>query len=252
MVYYAAMTTLQHHAQAMGITLNSEQIAAFQRFSAELLDWNQRMNLTAITDPDEVESKHFLDSLSCLLALPHLDEQPLSAWLTRPLRAVDIGSGAGLPGLALKIAWPELRLTLLDATAKKCRFMQHVADTLGLSDVTVVQARAEDFGRHTGRMVFDLALARAVARMPVLLEYGLPMLRQGGFFIVQKGRDAQQEIDNGRLALRTLGGSLRFARQVTVPGLEAERSLIVVAKTAQTPGVFPRRSGIPEREPIGG
>lgn len=244
--------TLQEHAQALGIALSPEQITAFERFQTELLDWNERMNLTAITDPAEVESKHFLDSLSCLLALPQVDGRSLTDWLEQPLRAVDIGSGAGLPGLALKIAWPKLRLTLLDATAKKCRFMQHVVDTLGLQDVRVVQARAEDFGRHAGRMAFDLAWARAVARMPVLLEYGLPLLHQGGLFIIQKGREPQTEVDSGREALKTLGGRLRLVRTVQVPGLDAERSLIVVSKTAQTPAAYPRRAGIPEREPIGG
>jgi len=244
--------SLQEHAQALGIALSPEQLTAFQRFQAELLDWNERMNLTAITDPAEVESKHFLDSLSCLLALPQVDGRSLADWLEQPLRAVDIGSGAGLPGLALKIAWPKLRLTLLDATAKKCRFMQHMVDTLGLQDVQVVQARAEDFGHRAGRMAFDLAWARAVARLPVLLEYGLPLLHQGGLFVIQKGREPQAEVDSGREALKTLGGKLRLVRTVQVPGLDAERSLIVVSKIAQTPAAYPRRAGIAERNPIGG
>ena len=182
--------TLQDHAHEMGIELNDAQVAAFRRFQVELLDWNQRMNLTSITDPAEIETKHFLDSLSCLLALPHIDRRPLAAWLASSPKAVDIGSGAGLPGLALKIVWPGLRLTLLDATAKKCRFLEHVAGVLGLADVTVVQARAEDFGQHAGRIAFDLALARAVSRLPTLLEYGLPLLKRGGWFVIQKGRDA--------------------------------------------------------------
>jgi 16S rRNA (guanine527-N7)-methyltransferase len=163
---------------------------------------------------------------------------------------VDIGAGAGLPGLALKIVWPGLRLTLLEATGKKCRFMQHVVDTLGLEGVTVVQARAEDFGQHAGRMAFDLALARAVSRLPTLLEYGLPLLKRGGWFVIQKGREPQEELAQSRLALQTLGGSLHDTLPVTVPGLEAERSLVIVAKAAQTPAAYPRRAGIPERQPI--
>jgi 16S rRNA (guanine527-N7)-methyltransferase len=242
--------TLRDHAHAMGIALNDAQLAAFGRFQAELLDWNQRMNLTAITDPAEVESKHFLDSLSCLLALPRIDGQPLAAWLASSPKAVDIGAGAGLPGLALKIVWPGLRLTLLEATGKKCRFMQHVVDTLDLKDVTVVQARAEDFGQHAGRIAFDLALARAVSRLPTLLEYGLPLLKRGGWFVIQKGRDPQEELAQSSLALQTLGGSLHDVLPVTVPGLEAERSLVIVAKAAQTPAAYPRRAGIPERQPI--
>ena len=242
--------TLQDHAHEMGIELDDAQMLAFRRFQEELLDWNQRMNLTAITDPAEIETKHFLDSLSCLLALPRIDRRPLAAWLASSPKAVDIGSGAGLPGLALKIVWPGLRLTLLDATAKKCRFMEHIASVLGLADVTVVQARAEDFGQHAGRLAFDLALARAVSRLPTLLEYGLPLLKRGGWFVIQKGREPQEELAQSRLALQTLGGSLHDVLPVTVPGLEAERSLLLVAKAAQTPAAYPRRAGIPERQPI--
>lgn len=242
--------TLQDHAREMGIELTNAQVAAFQRYQHELLDWNQRMNLTSITDPAEIESKHFLDSLSCLLALPQIDGRPLAAWLASSPKAVDIGAGAGLPGLALKIVWPGLRLTLLETTGKKCRFMQHVVDTLGLSGVTVVQARAEDFGQHAGRLAFDLALARAVSRLPTLLEYGLPLLKLGGWFVIQKGREPQEELANARLALQTLGGSLHQILPVAVPGLEAERSLVIVAKAAKTPAAYPRRAGIPERQPI--
>ncbi len=234
----------------MGIELNDAQVAAFERFQEELLDWNQRMNLTSITDAAEIESKHFLDSLSCLLALPRIDGRPIAAWLATSPKAVDIGAGAGLPGLALKIAWPGLRLTLLEATGKKCRFMQHVVDTLGLTGVSVVQARAEDFGQHAGRIAFDLALARAVSRLPTLLEYGLPLLKLGGWFVIQKGPDPQEELAGAQLALRTLGGSLHDVAPVTVPGLDAGRSLLVIAKAARTPAVYPRRAGIPERQPI--
>lgn len=242
--------TLPDRAREMGIELTDAQVLAFQRLQEELLDWNQRLNLTSITDPAEVETKHFLDSLSCLLALPRIDGRPLAAWLASAPRAVDIGAGAGLPGLALKIAWPGLRLTLLEATGKKCRFMEHVVGVLGLPDVTVVQARAEDFGQRGGRLAFDLALARAVSRLPALLEYGLPMLKLGGWFIIQKGRNPQEELVQARLALQTLGGSLHEALPVRVPGLEAERWLVVVAKAASTPAAYPRRAGIPERQPI--
>ncbi len=242
--------TLHDHARAMGIELTDDQIALFRRFQEELLDWNQRMNLTSITDPAEIETKHFLDSLSCLLALPRIDGRPIAAWLATSPKAVDIGAGAGLPGLALKIAWPGLRLTLLEATEKKCRFMQHVVETLGLTDVTVVHARAEDFGQHAGRLAFDLALARAVSRLPVLLEYGLPLLKLGGWLVIQKGRDPQEELAGAQAALQTLGGRLHAVMPVAVPGLDAERSLLIVAKAAKTPAAYPRRAGIPERQPI--
>jgi 16S rRNA (guanine527-N7)-methyltransferase len=125
-----------------------------------------------------------------------------------------------------------------------------VVDTLGLAHVSVVQARAEDFGQRAGRIAFDLALARAVSRLPTLLEYGLPLLKLGGWFVIQKGREPQEELAQSRLALETLGGSLHDVLPMTVPGLEAERSLLIVAKAAQTPAAYPRRAGIPERQPI--
>lgn len=243
--------TLQDRAQALGIALTPDQLAAFERFTAELLDWNQRMNLTAITDPVEIETKHYLDSLSCLLALPQMDGRGLAQWLAEPRRAVDIGAGAGLPGLALKIVWPGLRLTLLEATAKKCRFMQHVVDTLGLAQVEVVHSRAEEFGQGRGRLLFDLAFARAVGRLPTLLEYGLPLLKPKGWFVIQKGREPQDEIASAQPALRALGGKLASVLPVTVPGLEAERTLLLVQKSNQTPAIYPRRAGLPEKQPIG-
>ena len=196
---------LQEGARQLGIELSAQQLASFARLQAELLDWNQRMNLTTITNPAEIVVKHFLDSLSCLVALPHIDGRTIDAWLQTAPAAVDIGAGAGFPGLPIKIVWPDLRLTLLDATGKKTRFMTHAVGTLGLTGVTVVQARAEEFGRGLGRQAFDLAFARAVSRFPTLLEYSLPMVKVGGWLIAQKGRDPQEELAGSQAALKALG-----------------------------------------------
>lgn len=242
--------TLADNSRQMGIELDETHLAAFDRYQAELLDWNQRFNLTSITDPAEIEVKHFLDSLSCLLALPAIDRRPVAQWLQTSLRAVDIGAGAGFPGLPLKIVWPGLRLTLLETTGKKCRFLQHMVAVLGLADVDVVQSRAEVFGQGAGRQAFDLALGRAVTRLPALLEYALPLLRVGGWFIAQKGRDPQEEVLASQVALETLGGSYHDSLPVAVPGLDASRTLVLVAKAGPTPAAYPRRPGIPERQPL--
>lgn len=238
-------------ARQLGLELTTEQLAAFDRYRAELIDWNRRFNLTSVAEPAAIDTTHFLDSLSVMAALPHIGRSPSDAWLQREATAVDVGAGAGFPGLPLKIVWPALRLTLVETTGKKCRFLEHLVATLGLSEVTVVQARAEDFGQGPGRERFDLALARAVAPLPTLLEYTLPLLRLGGWLIAQKGHYPAEELAASQVALQTLGGSLHDALPVQVPGLEAERTLVLVAKAARTPAGYPRRAGTPKKQPLG-
>ncbi|MEZ4770105.1 MAG: 16S rRNA (guanine(527)-N(7))-methyltransferase RsmG [Caldilineales bacterium] len=241
---------LQEGALELGVSLDAGQLARFDTYLALLQDWNQRMSLTTITDSDEVVTKHFLDSLSCLLALPAIDRQPVQQWLQRPLRAVDVGAGAGFPGLPLKIAWPALRLTLVETTGKKCLFLEQVVADLGLQHVTVVNERAEDFGQGSQRASFDLAVARALSRLPTLLEYCLPLLKTGGWLIAQKGKEPQEEVASARVALNTLGGSLHDILPVAVPGLDAQRALVIVAKAARTPAGYPRKAGTPQRQPL--
>lgn len=250
---------LRDGAAQLGLALNEAQLAAFERYRAELIAWNQRFNLTSLTDPADIDARHFLDSLSCLAALPAMKragpDDPaavLQNWLAGPVSAVDVGAGAGFPGLPLKIVWPGLRLTLLEATGKKCRFLECMVAELRLAGVEVVQARAEDYGQGAGRAAFDLTLARALAPLPVLLEYTLPLLKPGGWLIAQKGREPVEEVAASQAALAALGGRLHTARRVNVPGLDAERTLVLVEKVAATPKVYPRRAGIPQRQPIGG
>lgn len=241
---------LRHGSRLLGLELNDWQLTAFDRYRAELVDWNRQFNLTSVAEPALIDTTHFLDSLSCLAALPAFDRRPLDAWLASAPLAVDIGAGAGFPGLPLRIAWPRLKLTLVEATGKKVRFLQHVVRELGLDDVTVVNARAEDFGQGAGRERFDLALARALAPLPTTLELTLPLLRIGGCLIAQKGRHPEEELAASQVALQTLGGSFHDAVPVTVPGLQAQRTLVIIAKATRTPRAYPRRSGVPKKQPL--
>lgn len=234
------MDILAAGARVSGIDLVPAQLDRFARYQAMLLDWNTRINLTAIAAPEDVQRKHFLDSLTCLAVLP-----------PGPLRLIDVGSGAGFPGLPLKLVRPELSITLLEATGKKAKFLEYVVAELGLAGVRIVNARAEEAGRDPAeRERYDWAVARAVAPMPELAEYLLPLVRTGGFALAQKGRDAAAEAAGAARVFERLGGRLAEVRAVTVPGLEDERALIVLEKVTTTPRQYPRRPGEPRRKPI--
>jgi 16S rRNA (guanine527-N7)-methyltransferase len=225
----------------LGLKLTRRQVEAFQWYAAELLDWNRRFNLTAVTDPSAIGIKHFLDSLSCLLVMRG---HP-------PGRAMDVGTGAGFPGLPLKIVWPQLRVTLVEATAKKAEFCRHVVGGLGLEGVEVVHGRAEEIGHQPEhRQAYDWALARAVAAMPVLVEYLLPVLRLGGRAVAQKGDSGPAEVHAAERALSLLGGHVRQLVPVELPGVAEARYLVVIEKVAATPPEYPRRPGVPGRKPL--
>jgi 16S rRNA (guanine527-N7)-methyltransferase len=226
----------------LGLRLTRAQVEALEWYSGELLAWNQRFNLTAITDREGIAVKHFLDSLTCLLVM----RPPARG------RVVDVGSGAGFPGLPLMIAQPEIRLTLVEATGKKAEFCRHVVRSLRLDAVEVIHARAEEVGHMPGhRQAYDWAVARAVASMPVLVEYLLPFLRLGGRAVVQKGESGPAEVQASEEALRLLGGQVRQLVSVELPGVAEARYLIEVEKTAGTPAQYPRRPGIPAKRPLG-
>ena len=224
-----------------GLRLSDEQLRAFGLYARELLAWNQRVNLTAITEPHEIEVKHFLDSLSCLLALkPRRGDQ-----------LVDVGSGAGFPGIPLKIGCPQIQVVLVESIGKKAEFCRHIVQMLGLEGVEVIQARAELIGHsaeHRGR--YDWAVARAVARLPVLLEVLLPLLRVGGVAIAQKGEGGPAEATKAQPALQVLGGELQQVLPVELPRAGETRYLIVVNKINDTPAKYPRRPGIVAKRPI--
>jgi 16S rRNA (guanine527-N7)-methyltransferase len=236
------MESLVAGTRELGVTLDDGHLAAFGVCYRELVDWNQRFNLTAITDWDGVLVRHFLDSLSCFKAMPR---SGLSG-----ARVIDVGTGAGFPGLALKIVCPGMRLTLLEATRKKVTFLEHMVRVLDL-EVEVIHMRAEDLGRDpTHRERYDWALARAVAEMPTLVEYLLPLVRVGGAMLAQKGEDATAEVQRAESAIVTLGGRVRQLVPVELRGLAETRYLVVVDKVAATPDKYPRRPGVPRKSPI--
>lgn len=224
-----------------GIRLSPCQIKLFTTYESELLIWNEKFNLTAIREPEGIRTKHFLDSLSILA---ELKSPP-------PLRLIDVGTGAGFPGLPLKILLPSMRLTLVESVGKKAAFCRHIADTLQLENVEVITARVEDLGQNTAyREKFDWAVARAVAAMPVLAEYLLPLVHVGGAILAQKGESAHAEVQSAAKAIRILGGSLRKVASVTLPGVAEERFLVIMDKTAATPPQYPRRAGLPSKKPL--
>jgi 16S rRNA (guanine527-N7)-methyltransferase len=238
------MESLIAGTQELGFELADSHLAAFEVCYRELVDWNRRFNLTAITDWDGVLVRHFLDSLSCLKALPRHE-------MAAGARVIDVGAGAGFPGLALKIVCPGMRLTLLEATRKKVAFLEHMVLVLKLKEVEVVHGRAETLGRDPSRRErYDWALARAVAEMPTLAEYLLPLVRVGGAALAQKGEGAAAEVQGAEAAIKTLGGQVRQLLPVELRGLAETRYLVVVDKVAATPEKYPRRPGMPRKSPI--
>ena len=228
-------------ASFLGLTLSESHMEAFAWYSAELIEWNRRINLTAITDPEEIAPKHFLDSLSCMLVN---DFMPGG-------RAVDVGTGAGFPGLPLKIVFPQFQFVLVESIGKKVAFCQRVIDHLQLTQVEVVHSRAEQIGQEDEyREGFDWGFARAVASVPVLLEYLLPLLKVGGKAIIQKGEGGLVELQDSTQALDVLGGAVAQILPLELPRIVETRYLFVVEKTAASPARYPRRAGIPSKRPI--
>jgi 16S rRNA (guanine527-N7)-methyltransferase len=240
------MQRLIEGAQAWGLTLTPEQQVAFQLYCEELVAWNRRFNLTAITDYEQVEILHFLDSLSVLQA------EEAREVLGRPgARAIDIGSGAGFPGIPLKLIFPLVHLTLLEATGKKVAFLEHVAQRLGLQTVRAVHGRAEELGHDAAhREQYDLALARAVAELPAVVEYALPFCQIGGWVVAQRGETGIADAQAAQRAIALLGGELQRVVPVQLPGLREGRTLVVIHKTGPTPAGYPRRPGVPAKRPL--
>jgi 16S rRNA (guanine527-N7)-methyltransferase len=230
--------------QILGLQLTTEQLAAFERYKHELIEWNSRFNLTAIRDESGIEIKHFLDSLTCILAF-----EPSSP----PRSLIDVGTGAGFPGIPLKLIYPHMRLTLVESIQKKAGFCQHVVETLGLRQVTVLAQRAEDVGQDPQhREAYDVATGRAVAPMPTLVEYLLPLVRIGGMVIMQKGENAPAETQQSEKVIARLGGQLRKIMPIALPAVVEDRYLVVLDKVAQTPAEYPRRTGLPAKQPLSG
>lgn len=223
------------------ITLSPGQIRQFAQYQSLLLDWNQRLNLTAIREPRQIQQRHFLDALSCSLVTGDLNGRSL----------IDVGTGAGFPGLPLKILFPDLQLTLVESVAKKTRFLEAVVNELGLRDVVILAERAEKLGQDAAhRSQYDWATARAVAELRILLEYLLPLCRVGGCALAQKGESAAAEVVTAENALDLLGGTVRPLVPVNLPQRDETHYLVVVEKTAVTPDQYPRRIGVPAKKPL--
>lgn len=223
------------------VHLTGRHVMSLITYEKELMEWNQKFNLTAIRDMESIRTKHFLDSFSCVLA-----------WKANPpLRLIDVGTGAGFPGIPLKIIYPSMKLTLVESVGKKAMFCQHIVSVLGLEDVEVIHKRAEDLGQSPKhREMYDWAVARAVAQLNVLGEYLIPLVKIGGRILAQKGESGPAEAQSAEGSMKLLGGKLEQLIPVHLPGVADDRYLVVVEKTAATPPKYPRKPGIAAKQPL--
>ncbi|MDD4767923.1 MAG: 16S rRNA (guanine(527)-N(7))-methyltransferase RsmG [Desulfotomaculaceae bacterium] len=233
--------TLDGGAAELGIKIEQDQLDLFEEFYQMVIVTNKNINLTTIIDEKEFAIKHLIDSLTCLQAV----------YIKRGAGVLDVGAGAGFPGIPLVICRPDLVLTMIEATEKRVKFLKKVISGLGLKDVEAVHTRAENFGRKKNlREKYDLVVSRAVAPLAVLAEYCLPPLRTRGVFIAMKGLHVKEEIKTAQNALDILGGVVKETVNIKLPGLGDERNLVVISKAKATPDAYPRRAGIPAKKPL--
>jgi len=227
--------------ESRGLSVTDRQLEQFEIYYRELVDWNEKMNLTGITEKEQVYIKHFYDSISLSFFYPLADVRSLA----------DIGSGAGFPSIPLKIVFPHLRVTIVDSLQKRIGFLRHLTEQLGVADVECVHGRAEDIARiaaHRDR--YDVVTARAVARLNVLAEFCLPFVRPQGAFIAMKGSDPSEELSEAAFALKELGGAVEADHSFELPMEQSGRHIIVVRKTKGTSGKYPRKAGVPLKTPL--
>lgn len=227
----------------LGISLSEEQLDQFYQYYEFLIERNRVMNLTAITELEDVIDKHFIDSLSLVKAI--------EGWKDSEINLIDVGTGAGFPGIPIKIAFPLVSVTLLDSLNKRISFLQEVIEKLHLSGIKALHSRAEDFGRDKiYREKFDICVSRAVANIATLSEYCIPLVRVGGVFVAYKSGKIEEELEKGKRAIHVLGGEIEGTEDFILSGTDAKRSLIIIKKKKNTEKRYPRKAGLPAKEPI--
>ncbi|MEK4749931.1 16S rRNA (guanine(527)-N(7))-methyltransferase RsmG [Niallia circulans] len=225
-----------------GITLSEKQINQFELYYETLVEWNEKMNLTAITEKSDVYLKHFYDSITAGFYYEGFHH---------PAQLCDVGAGAGFPSIPLKIVFPDLKVTIVDSLKKRIHFLEHLASVLELEEVNFIHDRAETFGQNKEyRETFDIVTARAVARLSVLSELCLPLVKVGGTFVAMKAASAKEELEAGKKAVNLLGGKVNATHAFLLPMEESERNIITIAKEKPTPKKYPRKPGTPNKEPI--
>jgi 16S rRNA (guanine527-N7)-methyltransferase len=238
------LSKFENGLNALGITLSERQFEQFMEYYELLIEWNGFMNLTAITEFDEVCTKHFIDSLSLCKTFD----------LSGDITVIDIGTGAGFPGIPLKIAYPNLKVTLLDSLGKRVKFLNEVIQNIGLSNIEAIHGRAEDFSNPTKpenlRESFDLCVSRAVANLSTLSEYCLPYVKVGGYFISYKSEKIVEEMKNATKAIEILGACVDGQEEFVLPNSDIYRNLFKIKKIKPTPRKYPRKAGLPSKEPL--
>jgi 16S rRNA (guanine527-N7)-methyltransferase len=236
-----AKELLKRASDALGVELNEKQIDQFLLYKKLLLEWNEKINLTAITDENEIILKHFVDCLSIGSVYP----------IESNSNIIDVGTGAGFPGVPIKIAYPEVNMTLLDSLNKRIIFLDELRNQLGMKNVNLVHARAEDGGQNKlYREKYDLCASRAVANLAVLTEYCLPFVAVGGYFVALKGPDVEDELNESKIAIKKLGAEILDVKQVDIPFSDIHHSIVIIRKIRQTPSQYPRKAGKVSKEPI--
>ena len=236
------MEQLKKKSEMLDISLSEEQLQQFLTYYEMLVEKNKVMNLTAITEKEEVIDKHFIDSISSNKAMD----------VTKSLKILDLGTGAGFPGIPLKIAYPNLELTLLDSLNKRIKFLDEVIEALSLEGIVTIHGRAEDYAKQASyREQFDICVSRAVANLATLSEYCLPYVKEGGCFISYKSGSVEEELEQSKKAIFELGGKVKEVIAFTLPETDIERTFVVIEKVRKTPKKYPRKAGLPSKEPIG-
>ena len=228
---------MAEESEKIGIKLPDEQLNEFYEYMQLLLEWNEKMNLTAITDPEEVIKKHFVDSIT------------IKKYIKEKSRLIDVGTGAGFPGIPLKIVDKSIKLTLLDSLNKRINFLNEIIEKLNLKEVNTIHSRAEEYAKNKARESYDVAVSRAVADLPILLEYLMPYVKLNGICICMKGPKAQKELERSKKAINILGGKLEKVEKITIDE-EMERNLIIIRKIKDTSNKYPRKAGVPTKNPI--